>query len=161
MKLKFNILLSFLFFCLTGLLAQSYSSSIIEELTKKDYAQGEVTIKSDPRITQLIGKQGAGHTEADPSSDVVLKMQGYRIQAFSSSQGKSKDEAFSKERQIKSQFPQLSTYVTYKAPVWRLRVGDFQTREEASSIMRDLKKEFPSFGKEMYIVTDEIKVVLY
>jgi hypothetical protein len=37
-------------------------------------------------------------------------------------------------------------------------VGDFITREEATFFKEILQKEFPQFGKEMYIVTDRINM---
>jgi len=48
--------------------------------------------------------------------------------------------------------------VLFDSPFWRLRVGNFATREEAEEVMEELKKTFPSFGKEMYIVVDEVKI---
>ena len=60
-----------------------------------------------------------------------LKVQGYRTQVFSgNNQRVSKDEAFRKEKEIKELFPEVPTYVTYNAPFWKLRVGDFRSHEE-------------------------------
>jgi hypothetical protein len=39
-----------------------------------------------------------------------------------------------------------------------LRVGNFKTRTEAEEAMQELRGSFPSFGKEMYIVVDEVKI---
>ena len=54
----------------------------------------------------------------------------------------------------------MPTYVTYDAPFWKLRVGDFRSHEEAYHLMRQLMKAFPAFGKEMYIVREEIQIPL-
>ncbi|MCL2650970.1 MAG: SPOR domain-containing protein [Candidatus Azobacteroides sp.] len=152
MKLKFFILLLLPLFCY----AQT-KVTIVNELVKKDYSGGTISIDCDPQINALIGKPLTGINNS--SDETFVKLPGYRIHAFSGNQQQSKDEAFAKEKEIKELYPDISTYVTYKAPVWRLRIGDFQTNVEATSFMKELKKKSPSLGKEMYVVTDEIKVV--
>ena len=49
--------------------------------------------------------------------------------------------------------------MVYKAPYWRLKVGDFLTREEAVAVMAELKKSFASLAGEMIIVRDRINVI--
>jgi len=150
MNLKFFIIFLFLpLFCH----AQT-GGTIVDKLLQQDNSGGKITINSDPKINELIGKP-----LANSSSGVSMKLRGYRIQAFSGNQQQSRAEAESRAREIKSLFPEISTDVTYKAPVWRLRIGDFRTNEEATNFMNDLKKKYPSLGKEMNIVTDEIKVI--
>jgi hypothetical protein len=86
-------------------------------------------------------------------------MRGYKIQAFAgNNQRTSKNEADRKQTLIQQRFPDLETVVLFDSPFWRLRVGNFKTREEAEQVMDELRKAFPSFGKEMYIVTDEVKI---
>ncbi len=150
----FIFLLSLLICCFSN--AQT-RSTIVDELTRKDYSGGTVTVNCDPKINALIGKP---LTENGASDDSFVKVPGYRIQAFSGNSQQSRDEAFNKARDVKDLFPEVSTYVTYKAPVWRLRIGDFQTNEEANIFVKELKKKLPSIGREAYIVTDEIKVSL-
>ena len=82
---------------------------------------------------------------------------GYRVQVFSDrNQRTAKSEALSKERDIKEAFPDMATYVTYDAPSWRLKVGDFRTRDEASVRLAELKEMFPGYANEMSIVIDVI-----
>lgn len=82
---------------------------------------------------------------------------GYRIQVFAdNNQRTAKSEALSRERNIMSQYPELDCYLTYKAPTWRLRVGDFKTREEAVDMMKQMQKAFPSYSREMIVVVDRI-----
>jgi hypothetical protein len=150
MKLKFFIFLFLPLFCH----AQT-QRTIISELAKQDYSGGTVVIDSDPKITALIGKPLADMN----APEISVKMPGFRIQAFSGNQQNSRAEAEAKAKQIRSLFPDISTDVTYRAPIWRLRVGDFQTNEEASNFMKKFKKEYPTLGREMNIVPDEIKVV--
>lgn len=82
---------------------------------------------------------------------------GYRVQVFSDgNQSTAKSQAQSRERQIKARFPDLECYMTYKAPTWRLRVGDFRTRNDATDLLEELREAFPSFAREMIVVTDKI-----
>lgn len=82
---------------------------------------------------------------------------GYRIQVFAdNSQRTAKSEAMSRKGQISARFPELECYLTYRAPVWRLRVGDFSTRGEATEMLEALKKSFPSYSREMIVVVDKI-----
>lgn len=112
-------------------------------------------------IERMIGERMAGVNVETTDSVVYLKIQGYRTQVFSgNNQRASKDEAFSKEKEIKELFPDVPTYVSYNAPFWKLRVGDFRSHEEAYHMMRQLMAAFPKYGKEMYIVREEIKIPL-
>ena len=64
------------------------------------------------------------------------------------------------EKEIKEKFPELTTYVTYTAPFWKLRVGDFRSHEEAYDLKRKLVEAFPTYGKEIYIVKEEVNIPL-
>ena len=82
------------------------------------------------------------------------------IQVFSDrNQRTAKGEALSKERSIKESFPEMGTYITYDAPSWRLRVGDFRTRDEAAARLAELREAFPGFAGEMIIVVDVINTL--
>ena len=98
------------------------------------------------------------YTSADGSTQ-FYRMRGFKVQAFSgNNQRTSKDEAHRKQMQINGAFPDIETVVLFESPFWRLRVGNFTTREEAENTMEELQRAFPSFGKEMYVVVDEVKI---
>ncbi|MDL2277225.1 SPOR domain-containing protein [Parabacteroides sp. OttesenSCG-928-G07] len=137
-------------------------SSIFDALNQYSFGKGEVIINQSDELRNLVGvrKHGANVEEVDGES--YLKLQGFRLQVYSgNNQRTSKDEAFNKEQEIKDLFPDVSTYVTYAAPFWRLRVGDFRSHEEAYHLKLDLTKAFPVYAKEMYIVREEIRIPLY
>lgn len=135
--------------------------SIFDALEKSAPGEGRVVIHQSEAIRKLVGERMRGENVEATDSLVYLKMQGYRTQVFSgNNQRASKDEAFQKEKEIKELFPDLPTYVTYTAPFWKLRVGDFRSHEEAYRMMRILMDAFPQYGKEMYIVREEIKIPL-
>lgn len=97
---------------------------------------------------------------ADKTASPTAVSGGYRIQVFSDSNPRTaQSEARSKSANISSRFPSIRTYVTYDAPYWRLRVGDFTTYEDASDALSLLKEAFPSYRRELRIVRDHINTV--
>ncbi len=96
----------------------------------------------------------------DKKSGRVKKMGGYRVQIYSDNNARTaKNEARSKERAIAGAFPELSTYVIYDSPYWRLRVGDCRSKAEADELAVEIKKAFPAYRAEITVVRDRINVV--
>lgn len=136
-------------------------TTIFDALEQPELGKGIVRIKQDPAIRNMVGKHLSGENVEKTEDHLFLKTQGYRTQVFSgNNQRKSKEEALQKEKQVKELFPDVTTYVIYTAPFWRLRVGDFRSKEEAFHMQRLLMDAFPDFAKEMYIVKDEVKIPL-
>ena len=84
---------------------------------------------------------------------------GYRIQAYTDNNHKTAKAAAQKRaRDIAMKFPQYRSYITYKAPSWRLRIGDFKTQREAQAALQRIKSVYPKFAREMVIVRDRINI---
>lgn len=98
--------------------------------------------------------------EPKPESDAqATTVSGYRIQAFSGNNARTaKRDADNRAMAISEKFPEYATYVTFDAPYWRLKIGDFSEYEDAAVILSELKREFPSFARELRLVRDKIKV---
>ena len=75
---------------------------------------------------------------------------GYRIQLYSSSGQKAKHEALEVKGDILELFPDEAVYISFTAPFWRVRVGNYRNKHEALGLMSRLKKEFPN----SYVVKD-------
>lgn len=155
------------FYLLLGtsiLFAQATSEepeTIFDTLQEKEVGKGVVTVHQSEALRNMIGKRLHGESVEKTDSTAFLKIQGYRTQVFSgNNQRVSKDEAFRKEKEIKELFPDIPAYVTYNAPFWRLRIGDFRSHEEAYHMQRLLMEAFPEYKKEMYIVKEEVKIPL-
>lgn len=167
-------------FLLSGLFASAQQGTVVDDLNKEKSGQGNVNVYQDEAIKNLIGTKGAvqkqdstasSQTNKTSSSSSALsqsvqtsgtegrKARVYRIQVFSGNdQRKSKNEASYKRDLIKSRFPQLSANVAYNAPVWRVRVGSFLNRHDAEQALKELRASFPSFGREMYVVQEVMRV---
>jgi hypothetical protein len=135
--------------------------TIFDALEYHSPGKGRITVTQDPKIKQLVGQYLSGEKIEQDKDENYLMFAGYRTQVFSgNNQRMSKGEATQKERQIKELFPEVTTYVSYTAPFWKLRIGDFRSKEEAFILQRQLMEAFPSFAKEMYIVKDDVKIQL-
>lgn len=127
---------------------------------------GRVTVVQDSRLESLVGRTpkvytGVSHLKTTRQGREVIAVPGYRVRVYSgNSQTKSKNEAYRIEAELKQYMPELETTVVFKTPNWRLLVGNYRTMEEAVASLRVLKKNFPVFGREMFVVNDEIEIAL-
>ena len=165
MKVSFNILLLplFLVFCFAATAqTQKQHKEILDDLNTVKPGQGRVAVFEDKAIAEVLGRSMAPPRTVYATGDgsvQYVKMRGFKIQAFSgNNQRTSKNEAYYKQGLINTSFPGQETVVTFDSPFWRLRVGNFKTRDEAAAVLDDMRKIFPTFGKEMYIVIDEVKI---
>jgi len=106
-----------------------------------------VIIHVDPRIDRMIerliaankGKQG---------------VDGYRIQIFFNSGPEARDEANRLKAKILSDYPGVPVYIIFQSPFYKVRIGDFRTKNDALGTYYSLKRKFPS----AYIVKDIIRL---
>ena len=143
---------------------QQNNNTIIEELNSNRAGQGNVMVYQDEAIKGILAKpapvERPVYSSADGTTQYV-KMRGYKIQVFSGNdQRKSKDEAYYKQKLINDAFEDVETVVYFNSPRWILRAGNFRTREEANVVLKQILKQFPNFGKEMYIISDTVKIPL-
>lgn len=127
---------------------------------------GKVTLKQDQRLETLISREqkvynAASRIQTNKSGQQVLSVPGFRVRVFSgNNQTASKNEAYKIEKELTEYLPDLQTYVIFRTPNWRLMVGNYRTMEEATAAMRELKKKFPVYGREMFVVKDDIEIIL-
>ena len=111
---------------------------------------GRVTIQQDSRLEALLTRDhkvytAAGHRHMPTAGH-------YTLRAYAgNNQQASRNEAQQIERELKEYAPELETFLIFDTPFWRLWVGDYDTMEEAVAQLRDLKKHFPVYGKEMMV----------
>ncbi len=143
---------------------QNGNTSIIEELNSKQPNQGNITVYQDEAIKGVLANPIPTNLPVYSTGDgsvQYVKMRGYKIQVFSGNdQRKSKDEAYYKQKLINNSFGDIETVVFFTSPRWILRAGNFKTRSEANIVMMQFRQQFPNFGKEMYIISDTVKIPL-
>lgn len=161
MKKSIHILLLLLVCTVVAVAQEGTNNPILEELNSPKSGQGRVVVMQDEAIKNIVAIQAVADTSnmiVDWNSVDHVKVNGFKIQVFSGNNHKqSKDEAERKQSLIRDSYPGEETTITYNAPFWRLRVGNYLTRIEAEEALKDMKKTFPSFGREMYIVRDVVK----
>jgi len=101
---------------------------------------GAITIFQDERIAKLdsLKRRHPG------------KQSGYRVQIFF---GK-RPEALKMKAEFQKSHSEVPAYISYLAPNFRLRVGDFRTRLEAEKLKREIDTEYSG----CYIVRDKIEL---
>ncbi|MDR0757371.1 MAG: SPOR domain-containing protein [Tannerella sp.] len=158
-RYRYHILI--LFFLCGSSIRLAAQSPIFDLLASTGAGKGAVVIHQSAAIRQLVGMLPQDAKIEEENGKRFLLVQGYRIQVFSgNNQRRSKDEAFDKEKQINTLYPDLPTYVNYTAPFWRLRAGDFFSYEEALTMKYRLSVDFPSFKNEISIFKEEIRIPL-
>lgn len=163
--MSFTVKTSLLVFLITTLtitssFGQNQRNEILNDLSAVSARQGRVRVFEDKAITGVLGRpMSPPRTVYSKGDEQYVKMRGFKIQAFAgNNQRTSKNEATYKQRIISEAFPEHETVILFESPFWRLRVGNFKTREEANKVMQDMREVFTSFGKEMYVVVDEVKI---
>ncbi|MDO4790399.1 MAG: SPOR domain-containing protein [Porphyromonas sp.] len=139
------------------------SKDIFEVLARIEMGRGVVTIHQSPAIKALVGVNtnldGKSYSEEAIGVGAITsdqKVVGYRVQIYNGNGAKGKSTAAYREKVIRETNPELATYLQFQAPSWKLRVGNFLTQAEAREAMVKLKKEFPAFARDMYVVRDAV-----
>lgn len=83
---------------------------------------------------------------------------GYRVQVLFTSAKNGRALAQQRARKIALKYPQYRSYMTYVAPRWRLRIGDFKKYDQARSVANLIKRNFPEMRADVAIVGDKIKI---
>ena len=109
-----------------------------------------VVVHKDPRVDLLVKKQASINTVTKKSYGRTMK--GYRLMVINTNK---RDEAIAAKTKVYTYFPELKAYLVYQSPFFRLKAGNFQTREEAD---RYRKQMAPLFPKGVFIVNDVIEV---
>lgn len=173
MKKTIGLLLFLLVF---GFKAGAQDKTIIEDLNSSKVGQGTVVIYQDEAIQNLVGKQFANpvssinlteqlSTTGEKKEGVPRKMvtaKGYKIRVFSGNeQRRSRNEANSRKSTIQSAYPNMEVSISYAAPVWEVRAGNFATKEQAATALNEMKTRFPGYSTEFKVIESVVKIPVY
>jgi hypothetical protein len=113
---------------------------------------GRLNIFQDPAIDTLINRYILANINAYNAIS-YYGIEGFRIQIYNSSNRNAKDESGRINAEFLIRFPDIRSYRLFASPgYYKIRVGDFRTRTEATKLFLTISKEFP----EAYIVPDII-----
>ncbi|MEE4258198.1 MAG: SPOR domain-containing protein [Bacteroidales bacterium] len=100
---------------------------------------------SDPQIEDLVELHII-------YNEVFPVIEGYRIQLIMLAGNTALDEINEKKTEFEKSHPAISTYITFREPYYRLRVGDFRTRLDAVEFMESIKRSYP----QAWVIKDKI-----
>ena len=109
-----------------------------------------LVVHKDARMEALSRKQAAVNAAARRAAARTMK--GYRLLVINTSK---RNEAIDAKTKVYTYFPDLKAYLVYQTPYFKLKAGNFKTREEAESYKNSMSAIFP---KGVFIVHDTIEV---
>lgn len=113
---------------------------------KAQSTEGNVNIVyNNAEIIELIDLHKA-YNEEFPVMD------GFRIQLIMRAGNTALDEANMIKEEFEEKYPEISTYITFREPYYRLRVGDFRSRLDALEFMENIKRSYP----QAWVIKDKI-----
>lgn len=109
-----------------------------------------VIVHKDPRMDELVKKQSAINITAKKAAGRTMR--GYRLMIVNTN---SRDEAIAAKTKIYNHFPDQKAYLTYQSPFFKLKAGNYQTRDDAKRYQSLMNTIFP---KGVFIISDIIEV---
>ncbi|WP_343693070.1 SPOR domain-containing protein [Chitinophaga sp.] len=116
---------------LSGLLIGTLASA--QDNTLATANTGGVKVVKDSRLDLLIKKQIYINTLA------IRNQPGFRVQVISTNK---RNEATDMKAKVMQLYPDYRTYLDYQAPYFKVRVGDFKSRDEAADLRDKLSSSF-------------------
>jgi hypothetical protein len=118
--------------------------------------EGVVVLHHDSIMQTLLVKNKV--TEKNNAITAV----GYRVQVYSNNNArKAKTEAFELETKLVELFPDVKCYVSYSAPFWKVRFGDFSNYSEAVVFSKKVKSTLPKLANEIIVIKENNTKPLY
>jgi len=121
----------------------------VEELMndgRPSYVAERLIVRQDPAIDTLVSR----HILINASKQGV---DGWRIQIYRGGHRTAGEDSNRIRAGFMEQYPSISTYRTFDRPNWfKVKVGDFRTREEAAKVFFDIVNKYP----DAYLIRDVI-----
>lgn len=105
----------------------------------------ELKINQDQRLEKML----KWHVENNRKRD---GMEGFRVEIFFSSALNAKEQALKRKKEFLSKYPDSNVHIKFTAPNFRVRVGDFRTKNEALKLHKKIQTDYPG----AFIVPDII-----
>lgn len=127
-------------FVISGILLYLPSASAQEQDPANQKGDESVVLHVDPRLA-LLTKYEETQRSAVPVaangrvSGVIRSGRGYRVMIYS---GTDRYKANSTKADFMRRYPGIRIYMTYALPQYRIKVGDFTSRQEAHELYRQL-----------------------
>jgi hypothetical protein len=113
--------------------------------------EGHVVVVQDTRIDTVLAQYERLRLMILENPDHKA-IPGYRIQIFFDSGPNSSDRARSARDDFQLKFPEIPAYISWKAPNYRVRVGDYRNRLEAEKSLQQIMSIYPN----AWVIKDDI-----
>ena len=117
----------------------------------QNYDDGRVVVIQDQLVDTVLQQYEALRLRIMENPDNKA-IPGYRIQIFFDSGINSSDRAKQARDEFLFLFPDIPAYVSWKAPNYRVRVGDFRNRLGAENTLQSILIGYPN----AWVIKDEI-----
>jgi hypothetical protein len=147
MKTTFLAIISFVILPLS-LAAQGGGLSVQDIMNdgRPSYEADELVIVQDSALDTLVNR----HILSNARKEGV---DGWRIQIYRGGHRTASDDANKVRARFMGDYPDINTYLTFDRPNWfKVKVGDYRTREEAALVFFDIQKRYP----DAYLIRDVI-----
>ncbi|HSG67232.1 MAG TPA: SPOR domain-containing protein [Bacteroidales bacterium] len=124
----------------------------VSGLSAQTAESGRVVIVQDASIDSLL-KKHIEMNEALLQDEDNYGINGFRIQIFEESGNRSSTHAREVMAEFSGKYPDIPVYLTWQAPNFKVRIGDFGTRMEAEGFLQKIKKDYPI----AWVIRDKIK----
>ena len=115
-------------------------------------AMPNVIVHQDSAITLLLEDKSYNRQRGQ------RQVSGFRVQVYASNTPQvAKNEALDLHETLSSQVS-MAVYVISEPPFWKVRLGDFLTREEAIDYKNQLNILFPHLQGSTYVVPDQVTI---
>ncbi len=111
--------------------------AIFSQLRQNDVNWGNVNIISQTNTEVLIEK----HIQVNQKAKGVP---GYRIQVYFGSGNDAKNQANKIRTDLRNAYPSFESYISYKEPFFKVKIGDFRTKLEAYKLFKLIQQSYPS-----------------
>lgn len=112
-----------------------------------------VTVHQDSVITQLMLDKRLGYVRGEQIKE------GFRVQIYASNrQQLAKKEASELQLRIEALID-VPVYTISEPPFWKVRIGNFETRDSANEYKNTFLQLFPELTGSTYVVPDKIIII--
>jgi hypothetical protein len=106
----------------------------------------------DSTITDLLKVKSRGYHTGQ------YQKSGFRVQVYSSNDSRvAKNEAITLEERLAKEVD-VTIYLISEPPFWKVRLGDFLTRDETLKYMQLINQQFPDLRGDTYVVKDVVTI---
>ena len=110
-------------------------------------------VHQDSAIIRLMTDKRLGRVRGEQIVD------GFRVQVYASNrQQVAKNEALMLQQRIEPLL-EVPVYALSEPPFWKVRIGNFLTREDANAYRDVLLNMFPDMAGSTYVVPDKITII--